>query len=419
MDMRKRILGQFVEVLPDGTNSFAASDFILRLLLFEKLTIQSNRFIEIAGMVEHFGFEPVLNLLKTKDIDVQCDARGIGQTGQLALLEKRRRKGVLPLGSYSFSSISIPDREDYIHRSLQNVNEIRGLPLKQAIKLKQALVGRLLRPMPEVNEESLQQLRLDLAANVPIIKTAISHAIRINLAADIKPSEFECKIHQIDDEDFRVDTNLSSSLALSEEELHKLIEGGLLSVSRINNRIAEMKHSVAMTGFRDEEIPLFEEKLHFIQSQISSLDQEARFHRITAILGFQDLDVLVEAGKVDLNTVLEVRESKECREFREWLWSVNATTEAELEERIRSLRERLSWFAHGKGGKTLRWVASTGIGMIPFVGTAAGAAFGFLDTFLLEKALPQTGALTFLSKSYPSIFNEDPRITPENYLKSL
>lgn len=99
-----------------------------------------------------------------------------------------------------------------------------------------------------------------------------------------------------------------------------------------------------------------------------------------------------------------MRESRECIEFRNWLWNSDSLEVNELKERFESLSVRLSLKMSGKVSKTLRWLTTTGVGFIPPIGLIAGPALGFLDTFLLDKLLPKSGIITFIGKIYPTIF---------------
>lgn len=45
----------------------------------------------------------------------------------------------------------------------------------------------------------------------------------------IEPSDFSVRIHPIDEEDFRSETNIGQLFGLSDEETHKVIERGLLA----------------------------------------------------------------------------------------------------------------------------------------------------------------------------------------------
>jgi hypothetical protein len=420
LDIRKRVIAPFAKISPtDNPLTADLSGFVIRLLLFDKYICQSNRLQEFPYLIKAFGYEGVRELLASKAIDVHCEIVGIADVGRVAILEKRRKKGILPLGSFSFTSIRFEvDRKQFIHDCLQTFNNIEGLHKRDAIKLKGDAAARILPESTQVDKDSIQQLNADMMANVPNIRTAVTLELERKLKTKIRPSDVSIQIHPIDEEDFRAETNLVKDFRLTEKEAHEVVEEGLRVIGGLNYRIAEMKAFTALSGFRDSEFQIFEQKLDFISRALSSEAQEQRIKRVFAIKGFQDLDDLINRGQVNLVKLLEVRETRECREFRDWLWSIDSATDEEIDERVNSLRDKLSWFAHGKGGKSVRWLASTGIGLIPVVGTVAGGVTGLLDTFLLEKVLPSPGAISFLNNMYPSIFRENPMITQENFLKT-
>jgi len=57
-------------------------------------------------------------------------------------------------------------------------------------------------------------------------------------------------------------------------------------------------------------------------------------------------------------------------------------------------------------GRAVRLLTTTGIGAIPGVGLVAGFAASIVDAFLLEKVLPRSGVVAFLSDLYPSVFED-------------
>lgn len=420
MDIRKRVIAPIAQAPPPDKMLLAElSGFVIRLLLFDKYICQSKRLKEIPLLVKAFGYEGVRTLLKSKAIDIQCEIVGIAQGGQLGILDKRRKQGVLPLGSYSFSTVRFePIRERFIHNCLQPFHEIEGLHKRDAIKLKRDTAARILPESKQAEDDTIQQLNADIRANAPVIKSAVTLELKRKLNTEIQPSDISIHAYPIDEEDFRIETNLVKDFSLAEKDAHEVVAGGLRALGCLNHRIAEMKAFSALSGFRDSELPFFDQKLDFITRAYCPSAQEARLKRVFAIKGFQDLGDLIDRGQVNLVKLLEIRASKECREFRDWLWSIDSATDAEIDERVNSLRERLSWFTHGTGGKSVRWLASTGIGLIPVVGNFIGGALGLLDTFLLEKVLPAPGAISFLNNIYPSIFRENPMVTPENFLKN-
>lgn len=61
-------------------------------------------------------------------------------------------------------------------------------------------------------------------------------------------------------------------------------------------------------------------------------------------------------------------------------------------------------------GKAVRFLVSTGPGMIPVIGAIAGGVIGALDTFLLDGLLKPSGAISFVSSSYPSLLKDWPAL---------
>jgi hypothetical protein len=108
--------------------------------------------------------------------------------------------------------------------------------------------------------------------------------------------------------------------------------------------------------------------------------------------------------RVNVDPLLKVRDSAECREFREWLPTLEDRTDAEIRDMVSSIRAKMASAASSSGGKLVRLAATTGIGLIPVVGPIAGVAAGAVDSFLIEKLLPKSGIVAFLSDTYPSLF---------------
>jgi hypothetical protein len=114
---------------------------VARLLLFNTYVLQSIRLLEFPAIVKAFGIGATLDLLSSNVLKLHCDATTFGQIGQLGVLESRRRKGLLPLGSYSFSVIRSANRQQYLHLLFQNLQSRLPLALKDIIKLKRSILG--------------------------------------------------------------------------------------------------------------------------------------------------------------------------------------------------------------------------------------------------------------------------------------
>jgi hypothetical protein len=113
---------------------------------------------------------------------------------------------------------------------------------------------------------------------------------------------------------------------------------------------------------------------------------------------------------VDVKTLLKVRESDECRAFKQWLSGSEALSDEEVGERVSGFGRRIRQAVHTRVGKAVRFVVSNGLGIglgliSPPVGLAVGVAVAALDTFLLETLIPKDAVISFLSESYPSLFS--------------
>ena len=178
-----------------------------------------------------------------------------------------------------------------------------------------------------------------------------------------------------------------------------------MAIAGLNERFEEMHSYNALIGFRDEEMPIVDEKLRFLFDQMDPTKQEERFDRVVELAGLPDPETV--EGAVDVEKLLQVRNTDECRQFRQWLRSLDSASDEEIEAEIGSLREKLSRAVRSRSGKTVRFIATTGAGFIPIVGPAIGPALGALDTFAVEKLLPEPGPVSFLGSSYSSIFKDE------------
>ncbi len=173
-----------------------------------------------------------------------------------------------------------------------------------------------------------------------------------------------------------------------------------------NKKIEQMKRHNALATFNEDDLPLLDDKLDFLIREVNPEAQRDRLRRVLTITGMPDIERAAGDGSLKIPRLLEVRESRECREFREWLSSVDSASDRDIQDRFGSLKARLSVLAHGTLGKTVRWLSSTALGSVPPIGPVLGAAAGLLDTFLVDKVLPENGPVTFLRKEYPSVFEK-------------
>ena len=409
-DIRSRYIGPCYS--QDDNKQEPTTDlatFILRLLLFDTYILESNKLKEFENIISYFGYGGAKEILNSGAIRIHSEAYAIGQTGQTGLGFRGKKKDgspkkLLPLNSYSFDIIMHSGKKKIMHDDLQKIHSIKGITQKEAIKLKGLIAGNLVWYPEESARYILRQHLDDLRKNTPNLKKAILSKAKEKLGVSNVHEDFSLFVDVDEDDDVHISSDLSKTLSLDEQTIHKIVESALLAVGALNKRIETMRAFSAVTGFRENELSIFEEKVEFILNTVAPEPQEEKLNNILSWQQFPDLNTAIKSKRLNIETLLKVRESQECKEFRNWLWSCDSLEVEELKARLTSLSARLSLKMTGMPSKALRWFTTTGIGLEPHIGLVAGPILGLLDTFLLDKFLPKSGVLTFLGRMYPSIF---------------
>ncbi len=412
-NIRSRYIGPCYSHIDDKEEpELDLSTFLIRLLLFDTYIVDSIRLKEFRGLITAFGYGGMKEILTSGALRVHCEPYSVAQTGQTGLGFRGKKKDgtpkpLLPLHSYSFDVIKLTEQsqEEALHKDLQRVHEAQGLKHKEAIKLKRLITDRLLWMPKESATIILQQLLNDLRLKTSDIKKAILLSAKQNgiVLKDQKDISFNLEVDS--ESDVHVVSNLPADFGLDDHTAHKIIEKALLAVGGLNTRIETMRAFSALTGFRWSELNMFEDKVDFIINAISPEATQERARNIFSWPQFPNLEEAIRDKKVDIKTLLKVRDSTECREFRRWLWTSDACDVDELKESTQSLMAKLSLRMSSGKAKTLRWLSSTGIGFIPGPGQAVSLTLGVLDLFL-DKLFRSSGTMTFLGRMYPSIFKE-------------
>lgn len=277
------------------------------------------------------------------------------------------------------------------------------LPFKSALT-KKAIANKLV----SLPEGFAGRVATDATADVLnkqyLVKKSVEMVIRQTHKTE--PPEFSITVHAIGEGNVRVETDLAKRMNIDLQTTHKMVERGLLGVGTLSQRFAEMDVFSALTGFTDSDLPLVDEQLKFFL-RMSPDVKEQQFRRVIEIAELPDFKSAIAGGQVNVERLLEIRESAECREFREWLPSIEGATDAEIKERVCSLRAKFGNASQSATGKVVRLLALTGLGLIPGANMVAGTLASIVDTFLLEKIFPKSGVVAFLSKLYPSVFEKN------------
>src|SRR5579859_4281897 len=394
MQLNRRLIGVSAIFANGNVSDVDLDDLIAKLLLFDKYILTTIRLQEFPILARYLGYEVLRDLLAAKLIEIRCECFQAAQIGQSGLLGDP----ILPLLTYRFNYIDSHDRRKYIHDCLQCIHNADGLTSKQAIKLKGQIAG-LIQPLPiKARSEMFPAFLHEL--NNP---TMLDKSVRMVLKREALPDNipFYLKIHREGAETFRIETNLDRSADIPEGKAHKVIETGLMGVHGLSQTLVEMKHYCAISGFRDEEMPLLRHKLDFLADAVTSHEKERSFRRVMQIAGIPRFTEL--GATLNVDKLLTIRDSGEAREFRDWLTGVSEASDDEIKQRVSGLRASVGLKVGGERGKTVRFLINAGIGLVPGA-TVVGMAVGAFDQFAVDKLLLRSGVTAFVNELYPSIF---------------
>ncbi len=406
MDIQNRFVGPCAIVVDDDREiAVSGSDLATTLLLFDEYVLESCKLLEFNQLVPMFGFDAVLELVKSRTIKIKCDANLIGVFGDTNDLV-RKGKSL----EFDFTYIRAANHQEYLSSCLQDIPTSPTLSPKQRIKLKQALAVRVDKAAgmpPEVNSPELKAIRNFLAeasSNVPNVKRSCSLELKARHGISIEPEQFSLLIHRPASDLLKAETNIPNLLDLNEAQTHDVIKYALLRMSGISERFGVMERYTALTGLNGIDLPVFEGRYEFFADQMSANRDKSRLNRVLEIEGFPDFEVMAAEGRLRLDKILEIRETRECREFRTWLKQIDRMSDEEIRDQIESFRSAVGNFMGRTSGKVVRLLVSNGLGVIPAVGPLIGLAASIVDSFLVEKLFPVSGPISFINRRLPSVF---------------
>jgi hypothetical protein len=407
MELRDRLLTE-ISVVDDDRNltQVDVGALVRRLLLFEELILYSPGMRDLPALITAFGSDGLIQLIDSQALAVRIEAWTMGEWGDLGVPADEPNRKPLPLNTYAISSVMHSnrekDKEKLIHEALGEIRGMTTIGPRSSQRLRRALVGALV-PIPEgagqLTHESLPNAFIE---NVGLVHRATQVALERKLGAAAGNIDFSLQVEQLANKAFAVKTDISQRFSLSPEKTDGVVQDGLLAVAEINRKFEEMVAFNATMGFKPNEREFLSDKLIFLLKQIESDAQEERFARVLELVGLPDPEVA--EGAIDVDRLLEIRQTDELREFRQWIRTFDSASDEEIADRVRLVRERVARVVHSGRVKTARLVVTTGLGFIPGIGVALGPAASALDQLIVDKLVPEPGPVSFLSTLYPSIY---------------
>lgn len=383
------------------------------LILFDKYIIKSIGLEESLHLINLLGFEQFCFLLSSKILKFNCDLITVSVSGN-------------SYGYYSFVGFSIP-HEHRINMYLPNIINQLGYTGSKKRKLESVLRDNLeIHPISS-SLNLLNQFIKDLENNLLSLKKSFAVIIKKELGVDIHYSRIKPDIIQVGVEKFKISTNIKSLIGINGIKEAEIIKKATVALANRNSMLQDVAQFKAMVGFRDDELELVEDKLKLI-ANTPDIPQNA-FRKIINISGMPDFNQSILNKEIDVEKLLKIRESKECQEFRAWLWDINDKPINEIEEEVNNYNSAVSkyfnstrfralkYFGNSVVGGTIGSSLGTAIetlisGGVPILGPIAGAATGAVSSKAVEsftdyfqkKVLPENGPLFFINNQLPSIF---------------
>ena len=400
MNLSRRLMGASAILSPEReVVDVDVEGLVRRLLLFDKYVFVTVRLQEFPLLARRLRYEGLRDLLSARLIEIRCECLQLGQTGQAGL----HGDPILPLFSYKFSWLDASDRPQYISKCLEDLDAVPSLQRKEISKLKRT-IDAAIRPLPapEIRSGLFPVFRNELLHNSSLVKAAVAIVLRERF--NVRDVPFSLSVKQETSDIFVVETDIHRLLGISEIEGHRVVERAFLGVSGLTQNIREMQFYSAISGFRDEELPLFRHKLDFLADTVSSGTMERSFRRVIDVAGLPDFST--DERVINVEALLKIRDSSEAHEFRDWLGGIEQAKDKEIADRVAGLRAKAGLKVGSHAGKAMRFLLTTGLGLIPSAVVPA-IALSALDQFVLDKILPRSGIAAFVNELYPSIFDSN------------
>jgi hypothetical protein len=361
--------------------------------------LESHRLLEIIELVRLFGVGPVIDMLEDGGVSIVCASRNIASVDQGGA-----RSSIAPGDVWGFSLflVSPAEHREYLHGCFGSFRQL-DLRTKDLVKLKRAVLDRVLPPEPTAGQQALLNFDSEFESNAPTVRVAIGASVKRTWGVDMAP-EVTFGAHRTTRE-FRIESNLANRYNVSADAARTVIRDGLLACGKLNMRLEDAARYQALPAFNDDDLSLFGTKLEVLLRPLLGGSPTDQLTRVAELRGLPDLDSAARAGDLDLRRVLAVRHHSDWHQARDWLRSGESKSDSEIAAEGRRLNERLAVAAQSTGAKVTRLLMTTGLGLIPVVGAVAGPIASALDMFIIERFLPNPGPLALLSRELRSLYD--------------
>lgn len=396
MEITRKLLAPIaIQGRDNRVSSVDLAAVLLRLFLFDTHIIQSIWLEDVILLQHSFGVAGLAELFESGALKFLCPTFTFGQTGQARsmLTRDHSQPGLrsLPFFQYQFSELRVQGAEEKLSNTLLTLDS----GLRSELQRGRVVIA------PEYPKTVFDGFYGDLKSGI------IDSAVRIELRRmGIVPVAHRLNVDRTGNDEFAVDNDLSRRYQLPAAEAHRVIEAAMIAIGRMDDRIASMQAHSTLVDLNERDKTLLDAKLGLAAGLAQPKSRENEFSRVISLKGLP----VPEYGStvIDVKTLLKVRESDECRAFRDWLADSSGFSDTEIRERVAGMGARIRQAVHSKTGKAVRFLASNGIGLAsglksPADGIVVGLAANIAESFIVEKLVPKDSIISFLTEAYPSV----------------
>lgn len=373
---------------------FDAGKFVEAVLLFDTVLIANHSIIP--ELIRSTGVSGLLRLLKEERLAIvgASDAQGAYDFKNPGFFSHKPLDRPLRFG---FETLYVDPRnpknlsnEDQLARYLKRTKEITAINDIQLNEIHASILPTM-RVIDGSTLNTSDDLRSDIKSKQEFLVGIFIDSLEKNLP--IHTSNVQISIEEVHDEIFQVNTNLGKILNINDERLHELFKKPFFEITGTNHQLHRMRAVEAAAGLTEVQANITARRVDFLSKLHSQSDVRPTLARIIEIAKVPSLD---PSAAIDVPELIELRDSSEACAFRDWLQHAQELDDNEIEELLTDWRKRLGEALKTRNAKALRWLSSTGVGLVePVSGILLSAA-----DFILNKFLPGMGPIGFIVGGY-------------------
>ena len=163
-----------------------------------------------------------------------------------------------------------------------------------------------------------------------------------------------------------------------------------------------MKEYDSIAWFGDQDSKLMTLEVERIAININSKAQEDRLTRVIELAG---LPKLIDIKTLNAHTLINLRNSRECIEFREWLKTSDAKTDQDIKDEIKSYTTAFKNMLGKFQIKLARFALTTSVGAATSLNPLVGVAVGAADQFLVDRLIKRNSPIWFINNELPKLYD--------------